>query len=476
MDAIRRNRYTQRRYRAYNRRVEATMTEKNTPGKTESRLEVLRGALESGTLRAARRMMQSLHPAEIAHLLESLRPAERDIIWELADPDDEGEVLLHVNDEVRAGLIRGMEPHELLAATDGLAMDDLADLVADLPETVTRQILRSMDEQDRQRLEAVLAYSEDSAGGLMNTDTVTIRPDVSLDVVFRYLRMREKLPDHTDRLFVVNRYGRLLGSLLLTRMLSEDTSTTVTEVLDTEVRGISAGMSAAEVAKLFEDLDLVSAPVVDDSGVLLGRITIDDVVDVIRDQADHSLMVMAGLDEEDDMFAPIVPSARRRAIWLGVNLATAFLAAWVVGLFQATIDQVVALAVLMPVVASMGGIAGSQTLTLMVRGLALGQVQGINARLLMMKEISVAILNGMAWALIVALVVMLWFGSTRLSLIIAAALVINLLVAASSGVLIPLTLKKLGVDPALAGSVILTTITDVVGFFIFLGLGALFLL
>ena len=310
----------------------------------------------------------------------------------------------------------------------------------------------------------------------MNTDTITIRPDVSLDVVFRYLRMRDKLPDHTDRLFVVNRYGRLLGSLQLTRMLAEDTAMTVVEALDTDVRRINADMPAAEVAKLFEDLDLVSAPVIDEKGVLLGRITIDDVVDVIRDQADHSLMVMAGLDEEDDMFAPVVVSARRRAIWLGVNLATAFMAAWVVGLFQATINQVVALAVLMPIVASMGGIAGSQTLALMLRGLALGQVQGPNARLLMVKELSIAILNGLVWALIVALITMLWFDSALLSMIIAAALVINLLVAASSGVLIPLTLKKFGVDPALAGNVILTTVTDVVGFFTFLGLGALLLL
>ena len=440
-----------------------------------SRLELIREALESGTLRSVRRMMHSLHPAEIAHLLESLRPAEREIVWELVDAEDDGEVLLHVNDEVRGGLIRGMDAEELIAATEDLDIDDLADLFADLPEQVTQQLMRSMDEQNRRLLTDVLAYPEDSAGGLMNTDTVTIRPDVTLDVVARYLRLHESIPEDTDRLFVVNRYGRLLGTLSLARTLVTDPQTTVAEVMDTEVRGIPAETSTTEVAKIFEDRDLVSAPVVDAEGVLLGRITIDDVVDVIRSEAEHSLMVMAGLDEEDDMFAPVARSARRRAVWLGINLATAFLASWVVGLFQATINQVVALAVLMPVVASMGGIAGSQTLTIIIRGLALGQVEKSNARLLMVKELSVAALNGVAWALVVASVAAFWFDSVPLGGIIAAALVINMLTAAFAGVGIPLMLKRLGIDPALAGSVVLTTITDVVGFMAFLGLGAIYL-
>ncbi|MCG8433055.1 MAG: magnesium transporter [Gammaproteobacteria bacterium] len=452
------------------------MSDSSAATKMTSRLEALKSALESGTLRSVRRMMHSLHPAEIAHLLESLRPAEREIVWELVDPEDDGEVLLHVNDEVRSGLIRDMDAEELLAATDGLDMDDLADLFEDLPETVTRQLLHSLDEENRNRLQAVLAYPEDSAGGLMNTDMITVRPDVTLDVVMRYLRLREEVPDDTDRLFVVNRYSKLLGTVTLTRIVSHDPDSTVAEVMDTEVKGIPADTPATQVAKLFEDRDLVSAPVVDDQGVLLGRITIDDVVDVIREEADHSLMVMAGLDEEDDMFASVVPSARRRAVWLGVNLITAFIAAWVVGLFQATIDKVVALAVLMPIVASMGGIAGSQTLTLMIRGLALGQVERSNARWLMFKESAVAILNGIGWAILVAAVVLVWFDNWQLAAVIAVALIINLLVAALSGVIIPLSLKKLGVDPALAGSVVLTTITDVIGFFAFLGLGALFLL
>jgi magnesium transporter len=441
-----------------------------------SRLETIRSALESGTLRSVRRMMHSLHPAEIAHLLESLRPAEREIVWELVDPEDDGEVLVHVNDEVRMGLIRGMDAQELLAATEDLDIDDLADLFSDLPEQVTQQLLRSMDDDNRDRLAAVLAYPEDSAGGLMNTDSITIRPDVSLDVVVRYLRMLESIPEDTDRLFVVNRYGRLLGTLTLTRLVANDPSMLVAEIMDTEVKGITAETPVASVAKLFEDRDLVSAPVVDNEGVLLGRITIDDVVDVIRDEAEHSLMVMAGLDEEDDMFAPVFTSARRRAVWLGINLATAFLASWVVGLFQGTINQVVALAVLMPIVASMGGIAGSQTLTIIIRGLALGQVEKSNARPLLLKELAVAALNGVGWAAVVSLVAAFWFGSWDLGVIIAMALIINMFFAALAGVTIPLLLKRLGIDPALAGSVILTTITDVIGFLAFLGLGTIYLL
>jgi len=310
----------------------------------------------------------------------------------------------------------------------------------------------------------------------MNTDTVTVRPDVTLDVVQRYLRLRGHLPDRTDMLFVVNRYGQYLGSLGLANLLVSDPVATVAELMDTSVEGIVATVSASEVARRFEERDLVSAPVTDEDNRLLGRITVDDVVDVIREEAEHSLMSMAGLDEDEDMFAPVVTSARRRALWLGVNLATAFVAAGVVGLFEATIDQVVALAVLMPVVASMGGIAGGQTLTLMIRGLALGQVEKSNARWMMSKEIAVGILNGIFWALVIAAVVMLWFRSWQIGAVIAMAITINMFVAAISGVAIPLLLRRLGIDPALAGNVILTTVTDVVGFFAFLGLGAMLLI
>ncbi|MDH3646341.1 MAG: magnesium transporter [Gammaproteobacteria bacterium] len=450
------------------------MTTEATEKRT-THLERIRAAMQGGTMVPVRRMMLSLAPAEIARLLESLPPSERGYVWELVDPDDEGEVLVHVNDEVRAGLIGLMEADELVAVTGGMEVDDLADLLTDLPETVISRVLRSMKELDRERLESVLAYHEDSAGGLMNTDTITVRPDVTIDVVLRYLRMHVDVPDRTDMLFVVNRYGKYLGTVFLTRLLTNDEESTVGEIMDTSLEGITDDTPATQVATQFETLDLVSAPVVDAEGTLLGRITIDDVVDVIRDEAEHSLMSMAGLDEEDDMFAPVIASARRRAIWLGVNLATAFVAARVVGMFEATIEQVVALAVLMPIVASMGGIAGSQTLTLMIRGLALGQIERSNARWLMMKESAVGLLNGLIWAAVVAIVTLLWFGSWRIGAVIAAALVINLLIAAISGVAIPVILRRMSIDPALAGSVVLTTVTDVVGFMSFLGLGALFL-
>ncbi|MBT8135794.1 MAG: magnesium transporter [Gammaproteobacteria bacterium] len=443
--------------------------------KPATHLQKIRAAMDAGRMRPARRMMLSLAPAEIANLLESLPPRERDYVWELVDPDDEGEVLVEVNDEVRAGLIGSMEADELVAATGGLEVDDLADLIADLPETVNNRVLRSMERLDRERLESVLAFHEDSAGGLMNTDTITVRPDVTADVVLRYLRMHGDIPERTDMLFVVNRYGKYLGTVFLTRLLTHDEESTVGEIMDTGLEGINANTPANEVASIFETLDLYSAPVVDDEGRLLGRITVDDVVDVIREEAEHSLMSMAGLDEEDDMFAPVIASARRRTIWLGVNLATAFIAAYVVGMFEATIQEVVALAVLMPVVASMGGIAGSQTLTLMIRGLALGHVERSNARWLMFKETAVGLLNGLIWSSVVAVVSLFWFNSWRLGGVIAAALVINLLIAAISGVTIPLLLKRMNIDPALAGSVVLTTVTDVVGFMSFLGLGALFL-
>jgi magnesium transporter len=333
-----------------------------------------------------------------------------------------------------------------------------------------------MDSRDRDRLNAVLAWEPDTAGGLMNTDTVSVRPDVTLETVLRYLRMRGDVPDNTDSLFVVNRHDRYLGSLDLTRLLTEDPERAVGEVMDAEAPRITPGMPAGEVASLFEDRDLLSAAVVDADGRLLGRITVDDVVDVIRDEAEHSVMSMAGLDEEADMFAGVVPSARRRGVWLGINLATAFLAAWVVGLFESTIENIVALAVLMPIVASMGGVAATQTLTLIVRGIALGQVERANARWLLTKEIAVALLNGLAWATVVAGVSFLWFRNWKIAAVIFAAMVVNLFAAALAGVLVPLALKRMGVDPAVAGGVVVTTVTDVVGFASLLGLGTLVLL
>ncbi len=444
-------------------------------GRIKTLTTALATALESGALINVRKMLNSLHPAEIARLLESLPARERRLAWELIEADLEGDVLSYAGDEVRILLMREMDAQELVAATEGLDTDDLVDILQDLPDVVIHTVLHSMDEQDRYRVVSALSYPEDTAGGLMNTDTITVRPDVTLDVVLRYLRQRGEIPETTDSLIVVTRADQYIGLLSLADLLTRNPALTVAEVMIRDVAGIPASLPVNEVAHLFEQHDLISAPVVDVDGSLLGRITIDDVVDVIRDEAEHSVMSMAGLHEED-IFAPVVASARRRGVWLGINLATAFLASWVIGLFEATLQQIVALAVLMPIVASMGGIAGSQTITLVIRGMALGRVGVANARRLIMKELAVGALNGLLWAIVVALVAGLWFQDARIGAIIGAAMIINLVVAASAGAMLPLIIRRMGVDPALAGTVILTTITDVVGFMAFLGLATIFLL
>jgi magnesium transporter len=443
---------------------------------TQANLQLLREQLDSGGMRSARLMIHALHPAEVARLLESLPLQERAVLWEMVDSDDEGDVLVEVSDEVRDGLIKGMKTEQLIAATEGMEVDDLADLLIDLPEAVTQQVLQSLDDQDEERLRQVLAYDEDSAGGLMNVDVVTVRPDVTLEVVCRYLRVRGEMPDGTDTIFVVNRDGGYLGSLYLSRLLTEDEDTVVSTVMSTDLLPIPAHTSSAEVVWEFEHRDLLSAPVVDDDYRVVGRITVDDVVDVIRDEAEHSLMSAAGLDEEDDMFAPVFRSAARRALWLGVNLCTAFLAAAVVDIFQTTVDKIVLLAVLMPVVPSMGGVAGSQSLTIITRAIALGQIDRTNARRIMRKELAVGLLNGIGWAVVVAAFTFLWFGDWRIGGVIGAAMIINMFVAAFAGFVIPLTLKRMNIDPALAGGVVLTTVTDVIGYMAFLGLGAALLL
>lgn len=447
-----------------------------TPELTQANLKLLRERLDSGGMRSARVMIHSLHPAEVAHLLESVPQRERALLWEMVDPDDEGDILVELNDEVRDGLIEDMQEERLIAATEGMELDDLADLLIDLPEQITQQVLQSLDDQDEERLRQVLAYDEDSAGGLMNVDIVTVRPDVTLEVVCRYLRARGEMSDGTDSIFVVDRDNRYVGSLYLSRVLTEDEETLVSEVMSTDLQPIPAHTASTEVVWEFEHRDLLSAPVVDDEYRVVGRITVDDVVDVIRDEAEHSFMSAAGLDEEDDMFAPVVKSATRRALWLGVNLFTAFLAAAVVDIFQTTVDKIVLLAVLMPVVPSMGGVAGSQSLTIITRAIALGQIDKTNAQRILRKELLVGLLNGIGWAIIVAAFTYLWFGDWRIGGVIGAAMIINLFVAALAGFIIPLTLKRMQIDPALAGGVVLTTVTDVVGYMAFLGLGAALLL
>ena len=442
---------------------------------TKTDLGKLSAALESGMQHHAAAFLSELEPAEIARLIESLPPAKRNIVWNLVSESDDADVLAELNDEVRSRLVAGMDTSDLLAATEGMALDDLADVVADLPESITAQVISSLSRRDRERLEHMLSYPEDSAGGLMNPNTIAVRPNVSLDVVLRYLRALGELPDNTYSIFVVDRNDRYLGKLRFSRVVSSSPDELVRDVMDPEAHVFTVEQSANQVARDFQDLDIVSAAVLDSGHRLLGQITIDDVVDVIREQADREILSMAGLDEEDDIFAPVVSSTLRRAIWLGVNLATAFLAAAVVGIFEGTLEKVVILAVLMPVVASMGGIAGTQTLTIMVRSMALGRVEDSNARWLLYKEVAVGALNGIAWATIVLFTTVVFFSGWDVALVTGAAVAINLLAAALAGVVVPLVLRRMHIDPALAGGVVLTTVTDVVGFVSFLGLGTLFL-
>ena len=446
----------------------------HTHAKSQKKLEELSAALDSGTFTDVRRMLNGLPPADVAHLLESSPPRFRHILWQLVEVDQEGEVLGELGDELQTLFLSKMDAAEVALITEGLEDDDVADILQQLPDRITREVLNSMDHQDRARLEQVLNYPDDTAGGLMNTDTITIRARFTLDVVLRYLRRYEEIPEMTDNLIVVNRNDQFIGLLPLRTLLVSDPSSSVREMMITHVEPIPAYMPDDEVARLFERHDWVSAPVVDDSGKLLGRITIDDVVDVIREDADHSFMSMAGLDEDEDTFAPVFKTAPKRAVWLGINLVTAFIAASMINIFQGTIEKVVALAVLMPIVASMGGVAGTQTLTILVRGIAMGQVGRNNQAWLINREVAVGLLNGFLWAGVVAVAASLWFDDWNLGIIIAAAMVINLVTAAVTGAVLPLMLNKVNIDPALAGGVVLTTVTDVVGFVSFLGLATLF--
>ena len=445
--------------------------------RAKAKLHSINTALETGAIEQVKRTINSgLAPAEIAHLIESSPPKFRKMLWRMIEKDNEGEVLQHLNDEVSALFLSEMSPEELVHLTSELDTDDVADILQQVPEHISHEVLRGMDTKNRDRLRTVLSYPEDSAGGLMNTDTITVRPDITLDVVLRYLRHHRSLPEMTDNLLVVNRKSEFIGILPINKLLVSDLKQTVREVMTTDTQILHASMDEEDVAKIFERHDLVSAPVVDNDGKLIGRITIDDVVDVIRDTADHSLMSMAGLDEEEDTFAPAFKTGRRRALWLGINLITAFIASAVIGLFDQTIERLVALAVLMPIVASMGGIAGSQVLTLVIRGQALGHISSSNVRWLLNRELAVGFFNGLLWAVVIAGITLFWFNDFQLAWIIAAAIVINLLVAALSGAAVPIILKRQRIDPALAGGVILTTITDVVGFFSFLGLASIFYL
>jgi len=443
---------------------------------TEKEIHILNVALEDDRLHEVERMINNLPASEIAFFLESLPKDKRDKVWDLVDSEHSGEILVHLHDEVRTSLIAKMENQELVSATEDLELDDLADIIQDLPKEVSDELLLSMDRNNRELLKRALSYPENSAGGLMNPDVITIRPDVTIDVVLRYIRMRGTLPKPLGDLFAVGRDGHYRGRLDVNDLLLKDPHTKVAEILDLKSPAIQATTPASEVAQDFEHHDWISAPVVDESNTLIGRITVDDIVDVIRDESEHSVMRMAGLDEEDDMFAPVVISSKRRAVWLGINLLTALVAAYAISFFSVALEKVVALAILMPVVASMGGIAGSQTLTLMIRGMATGQVGLGNAKHLLSREVAISIFNSFIWALVLAGITYLWFKEWDIGLVIGMALTINLIAGALAGVIVPLLLRRLSIDPAIAGGVVLTTVTDLVGYACFLGLGSWYLI
>ena len=445
----------------------------NSPANFSAKTERIDDALRSETLGDVAGILAEMSPGDVAYLISSSPPDYRDVLLGLLEPDQEAQVVNELPDDLRNATLIDRAPEALAEIVGQLDDDDVADILHELPDEVTGQVLAIMDEQYRQRLQTVLSFPDDVAGGLMSTDTITIRADLTLDVVLRYLRRHAEIPTNTDNLIVVNRNDRFVGLLPIGTVLVSDPAVSVREMMITDQEAINAGTPATEVARRFERNDWISAPVVDDSGQLLGRITIDDVVDVIMEEADHSLTSLAGLAEEDT-FAPVWQSAPRRAVWLGLNLVTALLASSVINLFQDTIEKVVALAVLMPIVASMGGIAGTQSLTILIRAMAMGQISDRNQLWLVGRESLVGLLNGLLWAAVIAATASIWFGDMVLGAIIACAMLINLVTAGLTGAGLPIVLRRLRIDPALAGGVLVTTITDVIGFLAFLGLATLF--
>ncbi len=440
----------------------------------QDQLKQLSAAIEDGSLSPVARMLNALPAPDAAHLLEASPPRMRQAIWALVDRDNEGDILAHLPDEIQSDFLKDMDASDVLELTEGLESDDIADILQQLPTAIIREVLSSMDSQDRQRVERVIQYQDNSAGGLMSTEMITVRAPLTLDVVLRYLRRHESLPNNMDAIYVVGRQDTLIGVLPLSKLLISDPTSSVREVMKTDIYSVPVDMDDADVAQLFERNDWISAPVVNKEGKLLGRITIDDVVDVIRDDLVHNILSMAGLSDDEDTFSSIKDTLPRRAIWLGINLLTALLASASIKMFEGTIDKVVALAVLMPIVASMGGVAGSQTLTVVIRGMALGQIGKSNTHWLLQRELAVSILNGLVWAIGVGIVASLVYSDYTLALIIAIAMVLNLVMSALVGTLLPLGLKKLNIDPALAGGVLLTTVTDIFGFVTFLGLATWF--
>ncbi|WP_161866397.1 MULTISPECIES: magnesium transporter [Pseudomonas] len=422
------------------------------------------------------RKLDDLHPADIAHILEALPLDERLTVWQLVKAERDGDILLEVSDAVRETLIADMDDHEILAAAKDLDADELADLAPELPRDVVHELMESLDAQQRERVRSALSYEEDQVGALMDFEMVTIREDVSLEVVLRYLRRLKELPGHTDKLFVVDYDGVLKGVLPIKRLLVNDPEKQVGEVMADDPVSFHPDEDGYDAAQAFERYDLISAPVVDKNGKLIGRLTIDEMVDLIREESESEVLNMAGLREEEDIFASVWKSVRNRWAWLAINLVTAFLASRVIGLFEDSIEKLVALAALMPIVAGIGGNSGNQTITMIVRAMALDQVSTGNTKRLLRKELGVSLINGILWGGVIGAIAYALYGSWSLGVVMTAAMTLNLLLAALMGVLIPMTLARLGRDPAMGASVMITAMTDSGGFFIFLGLASIFLL
>lgn len=427
-------------------------------------------------LRALQKKLDQLHTADVAYILESLPLEDRLVVWELVKAERDGDILLEVSDAVRESLIEVMDTHELVAAAEQLDADELADLAPDLPQQVVYEVMDGLDSKEREQLQSALSYTEDQVGSLMDFELVKIRADVTLEVVLRYLRRFEELPDHTDKIFVVDEDNRVQGVLPLKTLLVSDPDALVEVVMARDVVVFHPEDDSGDAAQAFERYDLITAPVVNADNQLIGRLTVDEMVDVIREESDSEVLSMAGLKEEEDLFASVWDSVKNRWAWLAINLVTAFVASRVIGVFEGAIEQLVALAALMPIVAGIGGNSGNQTTTMIVRALALGQLQTSSAMRLWRKELGVSMVNGLVWGGIIGLIAALLYDSASLGLVMTAAMTLNLMLAATIGVMIPMLMVRAGRDPAMGSSVMITACTDSGGFFIFLGLATLFLL
>ena len=439
------------------------------------RQELVENLVQKLHLVELQKLLEPLHPADVAYILESLPLEQRLVVWDLVKADREGEILLEVSDAVRETLIENMDERELVAATEQLDTDEIADLAPDLPREVMQDVFKSMSPEEREQLRSAMSYPEVTVGALMDFDMISIRDDVTVEVVLRYLRRLDEMPDHTDQLFVVGHAGELKGLLPINRLLVTDPETPVSTVMQPELVKHHPPDKAQDVASAFERYDLVSAPVVDEQGRLIGRVTVNAVMDYIREETDNDMLSAGGLLEDEDLFSSVWRSVRNRWTWLAVNLVTAFIASRVIGLFEGSISKLVALAALMPIVAGISGNSGNQTITMIVRALALGQLTAGNARKLFAKEIGVSALNGLIWGSVVGLFAFLIYHNWQLGVVMTGAMVLSLMLSAVMGVTIPLAMQKLGRDPALGSSVMITAITDSGGFFIFLGLATVFL-